>query len=132
MSGNICVLLVDDDIDDQEIFLLTLQEAGTAVECTFANDGIHALQKLEESALQPHFIFIDINMPKMNGIELLAELKRNPRLAATPIIMYSTSEQHGIVSKCMELGASGFIKKNPDVNELKRQFIRLIDNRIAL
>lgn len=124
--------MVDDDIDDQEIFLLTMQNSGNDVECEFACDGIQALQKLSETAYEPHLIFIDINMPKMNGIELLAELKQNPRLRQTPIYMYSTSDQKEIVTRCMELGASGFMKKSPDIEELRREFTQVIDNRGAL
>lgn len=130
--GNISILLVDDDIDDQEIFLLTMQDTGTEVDCEFACDGIQALEKLGEAAYQPHLIFIDINMPKMNGLELLAELKQNPRLTETPIYMYSTSDQKEIVSRCLELGASGFMKKSPDIEELRRDFIQAIDNRVVL
>lgn len=131
IPGNISVLLVDDDVDDQEIFLLTMQDTGTGVECEFASDGLQALAKLG-GAYQPHLIFIDINMPKMNGMELLAELKQNPRLVQTPIYMYSTSDQKEIVTKCMELGASGFMKKSPDMEELRREFSQVIDNRLAL
>lgn len=132
MPANLSVFLVDDDIDDQEIFLLTMQETGTDVECEFANDGIQALEKLDNPSVQPHLIFIDINMPKMNGMELLAELKQNPRLIGTPIYMYSTSDQKEIVTRCMELGASGFMKKNPDIHELRRDFIRVIGNHAVL
>ncbi|ACT92710.1 response regulator [Dyadobacter fermentans] len=130
--GNISILLVDDDIDDQEIFLLTIQDTGTNVACDFACDGIQALQKLGEPAYKPNLIFIDINMPKMNGMELLAELKQNPRLDGTPIYMYSTSDQREIVTRCMELGASGFMKKSPDIEELRRDFINVIDKRTAI
>lgn len=131
-SGNISILLVDDDVDDQEIFLLTMQDTGAGVNCEFACDGIQALEKLGGNSYNPHLIFIDINMPKMNGMELLAELKQNPRLTGTPIYMYSTSDQKEIVTKCMELGASGFMKKSPDIEELRKGFTQLIDNRIAL
>lgn len=130
--GNISILLVDDDLDDQEIFLLTMQDTGTDVDCEFACDGIQALEKLGQVTYEPHLIFIDINMPKMNGLELLAELKQNPRLGATPIYMYSTSDQKEIVSRCMELGASGFMKKSPDIDELRREFLNAIDNRPGL
>jgi CheY-like chemotaxis protein len=132
IPGNISILLVDDDVDDQEIFLLTMQDTGVGVKCEFASDGVQALEKLGVDAYQPHLIFIDINMPKMNGMELLAELKQNPRLVKTPIYMYSTSDQKEIVTKCMELGASGFMKKSPDIEELRRGFTQLIDNRLAL
>ncbi|MGG7664599.1 response regulator [Dyadobacter sp. BHUBP1] len=128
---NISILLVDDDVDDQEIFLLTMQDTGADVECEFACDGIQALEKLGGESYQPHLIFIDINMPKMNGMELLVELKRNPRLVKIPIYMYSTSDQKEIVTKCMELGASGFMKKSPDIEEMRRDFSQLIDSRIA-
>ncbi|WP_106593960.1 response regulator [Dyadobacter jiangsuensis] len=131
IRGNIMIFLVDDDVDDQEIFLLTMQDTGADVECEFACDGIQALEKLGGDSYQPHLIFIDINMPKMNGMELLVELKQNPRLVKTPIYMYSTSDQKEIVTKCMELGASGFMKKSPDINELRRDFSQLIDSRMA-
>ncbi|GGM95138.1 response regulator [Dyadobacter beijingensis] len=127
--GNISILLVDDDVDDQEIFLLTVRDTGKEVDCEFACDGIQALQKLGEGAYAPHVIFIDINMPKMNGMELLAELKQDPRLRETPVYMYSTSDQKEIVTRCMELGASGFMKKTPDIDELRREFIQVIDKR---
>ncbi len=130
IPGNISILLVDDDVDDQQIFLLTMQDTGAGVECEFACDGIQALEKL--GSYQPNLIFIDINMPKMNGMELLAELKQNPRLTQTPIYMYSTSDQREIVTRCMELGASGFMKKSPDIEELRREFIQVIDNRPVL
>ncbi|MCF0074734.1 response regulator [Dyadobacter sp. CY261] len=130
--GNISILLVDDDIDDQEIFLLTMQDTGNEVECEFACDGIQALEKLARIAYEPHLIFIDINMPKMNGIELLAELKQNPRLDRTPMYMYSTSDQQEIVARCLELGASGFMKKSPDIEHLRRDFQHVIDNRAVL
>ncbi|WP_426294894.1 response regulator [Dyadobacter endophyticus] len=132
IPGNISILLVDDDVDDQEIFLLTMQDTGTGVECEFACDGIQALEKLGEGGYQPHLIFIDINMPKMNGMELLTALKQNPRLGKTPVYMYSTSDQKEIVTKCMELGASGFMKKSPDIEELRREFSSVIDNRLPL
>lgn len=132
IPGNISILLVDDDVDDQEIFLLTMQDTRADVECEFACDGFQALEKLGGEAYQPHLIFIDINMPKMNGMELLAELKQNPNLVKTPIYMYSTSDQKEIVTKCMELGASGFMKKSPDIEELRREFNHVIDNRPVL
>ena len=132
ISGNISILLVDDDVDDQEIFLLTMQDTGAGVNCEFACDGIQALEKLGRDSYQPHLIFIDINMPKMNGMELLAELKQNPRLVETPIYMYSTSDQKEIVARCMELGASGFMKKSPDIEELRREFAQLLDTRTTL
>ncbi|MBO9613219.1 MAG: response regulator [Dyadobacter sp.] len=128
---NILILLVDDDVDDQEIFLLTMQDTGADVECEFACDGIQALEKLGRGSYEPHLIFIDINMPKMNGMELLVELKQNPRLLKTPVYMYSTSDQKEIVTRCMELGASGFMKKSPDIEELRRDFSQLIDSRMA-
>lgn len=116
----------------RRFFLLTMQDTGAGVSCEFACDGIQALEKLGGDSYQPHLIFIDINMPKMNGMELLAELKQNPRLVETPIYMYSTSDQKEIVTKCMELGASGFMKKSPDMEELRREFTQLIDNRTTL
>ena len=57
--------LIDDDIDDQEIFGLAIKEIDYSIQCTFANDGAEALQKLSTTALNflPDYIFLDLNMP---------------------------------------------------------------------
>jgi CheY-like chemotaxis protein len=130
MSKRITVFLVDDDVDDQEIFSLAMKEASQHVDCLFANDGVQALRKLKDPDFSPDIIFLDINMPKMNGLELLTELNRRPPLAAD-IFMYSTTDEKEIVGQCIELGASGFIKKHIDTDELREEFKKIIEPVLA-
>jgi CheY-like chemotaxis protein len=105
-------LLIDDDLDDQEIFLMALHEADKDVHCVVANDGIEALKKLgEDTSFIPDFIFLDINMPRMNGMQCLEKIKKLSHLANVKIIMFSTSADRKMISKSMELGATEFLLK---------------------
>src|SRR5687767_10965856 len=91
MSAKVRVLLIDDDLDDQEIFLLALEKTNLNIKCETACDGLKGLEKLEKSEELPHFIFLDLNMPNMDGKKCLAEIKKRQRYNDIPIIMYSTS-----------------------------------------
>jgi CheY-like chemotaxis protein len=131
MPSMITVFLVDDDIDDQEIFLFVMNEAYSHTQCVLAKDGVQALEKLRDTSFVPDVIFIDINMPRMNGTELLMELKKMSRLSKTPVFMYSTSDEQEIVATCRDLGASGFIKKYADTDEVKKEFEQIISTLIV-
>lgn len=101
--------LIDDDLDDQELFVMALQEVDKEMACTIANDGIEALQKLKNDAsFVPDYIFLDVNMPKMNGLQCLAEIKKLSHLKDVEVIMFSTSSDKNIVQKSKELGATDF------------------------
>ena len=113
------VFLIDDDTDDQEIFSEAMQKANGAAQCVFANDGIHALEKIREDPdFRPDYIFIDMNMPRMNGQQCLAEIKKFDRLKGVPVYMYSTSVDPESIEENKRLGAIDFIVKPSDINEL--------------
>ena len=120
MQKSISCLLVDDDKDDQEIFRFALKKVNPAVSCLLANDGVFALEQLQEdTAKLPEFIFIDINMPRLNGIQVLGELKKIDGLKQIPVYMYSTSGQPDIVQKCKKMGAADFIVKSANLSDLE-------------
>jgi CheY-like chemotaxis protein len=104
-------LLIDDDIDDQEIFLMTLEKINKNIICTTADSGVVALNLLKQATLIPDYIFIDMNMPKMNGTECLAAIRQLPHLKDCKIFMYSTTAENAVVRKIKELGAEDFIVK---------------------
>src|SRR5688572_28473345 len=111
--------LIDDDADDQEIFTMALHEFNESIHCDFANDGVKALEKLTtDNAFIPSCIFIDINMPRMNGVECLSEIRKIKRLNPVPVCMYSTSADPNIVAKTKELGATDFIVKPASISDL--------------
>lgn len=107
--------LIDDDLDDQEIFALAVKEFSDSIHCYFADNGVKALEKLNKDEFLPHCIFIDINMPRMNGIECLEQIKSINRLKTVPVCMYSTSADPSIVEKTRQLGAIDFIVKPPSI-----------------
>src|SRR5690348_12426970 len=84
-------LLIDDDPDDREIFGIALEEVDKVCRYITTENGIEALELLEDSTSIPDFIFLDLNMPLMDGKECLREIKKIPHLNRVPVIIYSTS-----------------------------------------
>lgn len=105
------IFLVDDDEDDRLFFVEAIQEIDNTVACSLAENGRKALQKLHALVELPDLIFMDINMPELNGFECLKELKKSPRLATIPVIMLSTSVSHKDIDYSMALGAKMFFTK---------------------
>jgi CheY-like chemotaxis protein len=120
VSKTLNCFLIDDDSDDQEIFCMALEEMGEDVNCIYASDGVDALNRLSDDSFTPDYIFIDMNMPRMNGNQCLKEIKKIKRLRDVPIYMYSTSADPDAVSETKLLGAAGFIVKPTSVAELTR------------
>src|SRR5687768_8424636 len=120
---------IDDDLDDQEIFLMALQQFDDNIECEFANDGAKAIEQLKASKGKiPDCIFIDMNMPRMNGIECLEQIKKIDHLKDVPACMFSTSADPTLVARTKALGAIDFIVKPADItvlSEMIGQFFKL-------
>jgi CheY-like chemotaxis protein len=121
--------LVDDDLDDQEIFFMALQQFDEAIQCDFANDGVMAIEILRADKLNvPDCIFIDMNMPRMDGIDCLEQIKKMDHLRAIPVCMFSTSADPTLVARTTMLGAVDFIVKPADISVLSEmigQFFKL-------
>src|ERR1700755_558562 len=90
--------LIDDDIDDQEIFSMALAEIDPTIQCTLAGDGPQALEMLEAMATDlPDYIFIDMNMPKMNGIACLKAIKNLDHIESARVYMFSTTSDRNFI-----------------------------------
>lgn len=113
-------LIVDDDVDDQEIFSLAMNDIGKDYHCIFINNAIEALEKLKDGSILPHYIFLDLNMPRMHGLQCLEHLREMPSLAQIPIAIYSTSAEQLYIDKTRALGAAAFITKPPTLPMLSR------------
>jgi CheY-like chemotaxis protein len=131
MESNITCFLIDDDVDDQEIFALALERVNTSIKCTMANDGIEALEKLRGNDTSvPQYIFLDLNMPRVNGKQCLAEIKKDSRLDHIPVIIYSTSSDPRDVDETKQLGATAFITKPSKISDLVKILSDFFDSRI--
>ncbi|HEU4470964.1 MAG TPA: response regulator [Flavisolibacter sp.] len=118
MQQTFSCFLVDNDEEDQEIFQMALQEVDPAVNCTVACNGVEALQMLDAMAEPPSFIFIDMNMPLMNGKQCLVEIRSRQRFSEVPVYMYSTSADPRSIAEVRTMGATDFIVKPSSFNEL--------------
>jgi CheY-like chemotaxis protein len=86
------ILLVDDDFDDCELFTEIVKEIDPGSSVVSLHDGIEALKYLNEpGSITPDIIFLDINMPKMNGKQVFVILQKDEKLSRIPVIIYSTS-----------------------------------------
>lgn len=110
--GTMRFLVVDDDCDDTELFAEAMGSVDASVSCLNASDGKEALDKLKCDAFErPDIIFLDINMPVMNGWEFLSCLKGSEGLKEIPVIMYSTSSKTSDIKTAMSSGALCFFTK---------------------
>lgn len=114
------ILLVDDDIDDRDIFCEAINEIAPIVACDYATNGKDALVQLASAQpALPDLIFLDINLPVINGWQCLSTLKQTESLRRIPVIMYSTSSYDRDKQMAKELGALTFLSKPSDFEELK-------------
>lgn len=119
-------LLADDDADDKTLFCEALAEIDPTIVCHTASDGKEALAILSDKQInKPSIIFLDINMPVMDGWQCLGALKEHNDHRNIPVIMYSTSSYQRDIELALESGAFCFFTKPSDYREL-RMILRLI------
>ena len=113
------ILLVDDDDDDRMIFKSVVNEVSPAIEITEALNGCEAMAVLDNWHPQvPDIIFLDLNMPKMDGYSFLKEIKNKEAFKTIPIAIYTTSMQENDIELTYNGGANIFITKPSDMQEL--------------
>lgn len=113
------IFYADDDAEDREIFCDVIQQINPAIKVILSKDGQEALEILSVQTQPPDFIFLDINMPRVNGIECLIKLKSDDRLKDIPVIIYSTTADSREVKNLILLGADDFISKASSFQKLK-------------
>ncbi|WP_349318242.1 response regulator [Chitinophaga sp. MM2321] len=124
------LLLVDDDQDDQEFFKLALAEIKEPVCCITADNGQEALDQLAMHMYYPDLIFLDMNMPLMNGFKFLERIKDIDHLKHIPVIVYSTSNEPGEISNAKSMGAIDYITKPTKLADLCKLLISVLDKRM--
>ncbi|MFC1411302.1 response regulator [Streptacidiphilus sp. N1-12] len=112
------ILLVEDDAADAMLIEEALLQLGAARTITLVQDGVEALEHLRDPDLAvPDVIVLDLNMPRMNGKELLAVLKEDPQLKVVPVVVLTTSSSPGDVSDAYRRHANAYITKPVNLDE---------------
>jgi CheY-like chemotaxis protein len=119
------LLLIEDDEIERMKFKRVCAKNGFEHTVIEASNGENALTFLNGDRL-PDLILLDLNMPKMDGIEFLKNLKSTPALKFIPIIVLSTSNNYHDVKECYEIGASGYMIKPLHFEDYKKKIISLI------
>ena len=114
------IFYTDDDEDDQELFKGALAEVDDTLILTTANDGDMLLDLLEQTSLAPKLIFLDLNMPRKNGYEVLREMRSNGKMKHYPVVIFSTTSDDTAVYKTRQLGANLFVPKPSTYKGIKK------------
>ncbi|MBQ0908218.1 response regulator [Flavobacterium sp. F-328] len=116
---NIC--LADDDEDDRLFFTDAFEELKMKTNVMTFNDGVELMDYLNDGdSILPNVLFLDLNMPKKNGVECLLEIKQNEKLNDIAIAIYSTSSSEEHIEETFVNGANIYIKKPSDFEDLKK------------
>ncbi len=123
------ILLVEDNAADVRLAEEIFKEGGLSFNMQVARDGEQALQMLRRvgeygDLTMPDFVLLDLNLPRMDGREVLAEIKKDPVLKRIPVMVLSTSNAPRDVLTCYELQANAYICKPIDLDE----FIELVES----
>jgi CheY-like chemotaxis protein len=106
------ILYADDDAEDRELMTEALSQVDPEISCIVADHGLKALQILDDADELPDYIFLDVNMPVMNGKETLQKLKKDNRYKEIPVVIYSTTNNQKEIGELYSLGATTFIHKH--------------------
>ncbi len=125
------ILLIDDDKDDQLNFCRCVNEIDSAIECLIANNGMEAMLHLRTINPKPALIFLDLNMPLMNGFEYLEELREQELYNHIPIVIFTTSTNEEDIERCKKYGVKRFLTKPADVEVLKLKLQEILKEELA-
>lgn len=117
------ILLVEDNPDDAELTLFGLRSIAPAVEVDVVRDGVEALGYFGLNGAEgppaelPALVLLDLKMPRMDGLAVLAALKRQPELRRIPIVMLSSSREPRDIAESYDLGANAYLVKSMELDE---------------
>jgi len=117
-------MFADDDADDLYLFREAVNEIDPKKMISLVDSGQRLLDKLE--VVLPDILFLDLNMPGINGLQCLDMIRSKPHYDIVPIVIYSTSADAGHVEKAYASGANLFIRKPNTFEKMKSQITKIL------
>jgi two-component system, chemotaxis family, chemotaxis protein CheY len=125
------ILVVDDSAAIRKILQRVLRQTGMAIRAIHeAGDGQEALAVLADHPA--HLVLTDINMPKMDGLQLLASLKASPQWRGIPVVMITTEGGETKVAEAVKLGAAGYVRKPFTADQIKEKLAGILEPALPL
>jgi CheY-like chemotaxis protein len=123
------IIIIEDDMDDQEILTEIFKELNYKNNLVFFGDSVQALDYLTSTDIEPFLVLSDINMPKLNGMELREKVHNNEdlRLKSIPYLFFSTSAEQKHVIDAYSRSIQGFFVKPSSYEKLKSTIIKIVD-----
>lgn len=127
-----CILLVDDDLFGAELTLAALAELNLGIPVQVAADGEEALDYLFKrkpmnipNPSPPYLVLLDLKMPKVDGHEVLRQIRSNEQLKDTRVVVLTSSDQKADMDRSRELGCNAYLLKPPSIFDLIEQFKKI-------
>ena len=109
------ILLVEDNLADVELTKIAFQSQQINSQIVHCEDGEKALHYLKDNSIEEFsYMLLDLNMPRLNGIDLLKICKQDPVMRRLPVIVFTTSANNNDIQRCYELGANAYVLKPVD------------------
>jgi two-component system response regulator len=133
LKDQVEILLVEDDPDDLELTMHALNEEHVCNRIQVARDGEEALDFLfcrgpysgRDPGCHPRLIMLDLKLPKVDGLEVLEQIKRDPRTKAIPVVILTSSKQEHDMVQGYQLGVNSYIQKPVDFDQFRQTIKRL-------
>lgn len=126
------ILVVEDNANDVELMLLSLGELKLANDIVIVRDGVEGLDYLYKRGRftareggQPLFMMLDLNMPRMGGIDMLVEMRRDDSLRTLPVVIMTSSREDPDLRRCYDLGINAYVVKPVDFDQFSRTVTNL-------
>ncbi len=127
-----CILLLDDDLDDRELFFDAAKSVHSAINVVLLKNWEELFEKSYLTEATPEAIFLDLNMPKKNGNECLRLIRKDPQLNNIPVIIYSTTVNPTDVNDTFEHGAVLFVRKFNSYEQMILLMSKIVKKEIEL
>ncbi len=125
-SQPISVLLVEDDPGDVVLIEEAFEHNKVRNTLTIVGDGVEAMEHLRSDAVRPDLVLLDLNLPRKDGREVLAEIKSDPELRSIPVVVLTTSKAEEDILRSYDLHANAYVTKPVDFNRFI-EVVRQID-----